>query len=172
MALRIEPLGSRHDRALFSCGDADLDDWFHRRARQDQRRNVARVFVLVDDNLGVIGFYSLSSFALELDDLPDELARRLPRYGAIPAALISRLARDERARGKGIGELLLADTIRRILGAGQSVAVFALVVDAKDEVAASFYETFGFQRFPSRPLRLFLTTSTAASASDVSGSMA
>lgn len=164
MAFRLEPLGSHHDRAQFSCGDADLDDWFRRRAGQDQRRNVARVFVLVDDDLGVIGFYSLSSFTLELDDLPDNIAQRLPRYDAIPAALVGRLARDERVRGKGIGELLLVDAVRRILGAGQSVAVFAIVVDAKDEAAALFYEAFGFQRFPSRPLRLFLPTSTAASA--------
>lgn len=164
MALRIEPLASHHDRTGFSCGDADLDEWFHRRAGQDQRRNVARVFVLVDDDLGVVGCYSLSSFALVLDDLPDTLAQRLPRYDAIPAALIGRLARDVRVRGQGFGELLLADAVTRILGAGQSVAVYAIVVDAKSEEAAAFYETFGFPRFPSRPLRLFLPTSTAASA--------
>lgn len=166
MAFRVESLGPHHDRTQFSCGDVDLDDWFRRRAGQDQRRNVARVFVLVDDDLGVIGFYSLSSFTLELDDLPDHIAQRLPRYDAIPAALIGRLARDERLRGQGIGELLLADAVRRILGAGQSVAVFAIVVDAKDEAAAGFYEAFGFQRFPSRPLRLFLPTSTAAAAAE------
>lgn len=164
MAFRIEPLGPHHERAQFSCGNEDLDDWFRQRAGQDQRRNVARVFVLVDDDLGVVGFYSLSSFTLELDDLPDRISQRLPRYDAIPAALIGRLARDERVRGQGVGELLLADAVRRILGAGQSVAVFAIVVDAKDEAASTFYEAFGFQRFPSRLLRLFLPTSTAAAA--------
>jgi len=67
-------------------------------------------------------------------------------------------------RGQGVGELLLADAIRRILGAGRSIAVFAIVVDAKDERAADFYKTFGFRVFPQHPKRLFLPTATAAAA--------
>lgn len=164
MSLIIEPLASHHDRAGFSCGQPHLDEWFRRRAGQDEKRNVARVFVAVDDQLGVIGFYSLSSYTLALTDLPEEIGKKLPRYGAIPAALIGRLARDERVRGRGIGELLLADAVRRILGAGRSVAVFAIVVDAKDDRAASFYRDLGFRSFPNRPLRLFMLTSVAAAA--------
>jgi ribosomal protein S18 acetylase RimI-like enzyme len=160
----IEPLAGRHDRSAFSCGQPDLDDWFKRRAGQDERRNVARVFVAVDSDLGVVGFYSLSSFKLEIDDLPEPMARKLPRYDRVPAALIGRLARDSRVRGKGIGELLLADAVRRILGAAQSLAVFAILVDAKDEHAAAFYEGFGFQRFPLNRNKLFLLISSAAKA--------
>jgi GNAT superfamily N-acetyltransferase len=165
LALVIEPLG-RHDRARFSCGQPDLDAWFRLRASQDEKRNVARVFVAVDVELGVVGFYSLSSLSLSMESLPEEMAHKLPRYDAIPAALIGRLARDERVRGQGVGELLLADAIRRILGAGRSIAVFAIVVDAKDERAADFYRTFGFQAFPLRPKRLFLPAATAAAALD------
>lgn len=164
MGIVIEPLGRQRDRTGFSCGQPELDDWFRRRASQDEKRNVARVFVAVDNGLGIVGFYSLSSFTLALEDLPEEIARKLPRYEAIPAALIGRLARDERARGRSVGELLLADAIRRILAAGRSIAVFAIVVDAKDDRAISFYESFGFQAFPNRPKRLFLLTSTAVAA--------
>lgn len=110
----------------------------------------------------MIGFYSLSSLSLSLDHLPEQIARKLPRYDAMPAALIGRLARDERVCGKGVGELLLADAIHRVLGAGRSIAVFAIVVDAKDERAAAFYRSFGFQAFPLQPNRLFLLTATAA----------
>ena len=164
MAFVIESLGKHHNRTAFSCGQTDLDDWFHRRAGQDERRNIARVFVASDDSLGVIGFYSLSSFTLSLTDLPDEIAHKLPSYDAIPAALIGRLARDVRVRGRRIGELLLADAVRRILAASSTLAVFAIVVDAKDEAAAAFYEEFGFRAFPLRPDRLFLLTSSAAAA--------
>jgi ribosomal protein S18 acetylase RimI-like enzyme len=164
VGVRVEPLGKHHDRTSFSCGQPDLDDWFRRRAGQDERRNVARVFVAIDDELGVVGCYSLGSFTLSFDDLPNEIARKLPRYDAIPAALIGRLARDQRVRARGVGELLLADAIRRILGAGRSIAVFAIVVDAKDDRAVDFYRRFGFRAFPSRPRRLFLPTATAVAA--------
>jgi len=166
LIVRIEPLGKQHDRAKFSSGQADIDDWFRRRASQDERRDIARVFVALDDELGIVGFYSLSSYSLALDDLPADMARKLPRYDAIPAARIGRLARDGRVRGQGVGELLLADAVRRILGAARSVAVFAIVVDAKDDRAAAFYRRFGFQPFPLQPSRLFLLTSTALAALD------
>jgi GNAT superfamily N-acetyltransferase len=164
LPVAIEPLGQGHDRSAFCCGDADLDEWFKRRASQDERRDVARVFVAVDPKLGVVGFYSLSAFTLAPADLPQDIARKLPRYGAVPAALIGRLARDERMRGSGIGEILLADAIRRVLGANRKLAVFAIAVDAKSERAARFYGSFGFRPFPSRPLRLFLPIATAAAA--------
>jgi ribosomal protein S18 acetylase RimI-like enzyme len=166
LIVRIEALGKQHDRATFSSGQPDIDDWFRRRASQDERRNLARVFVATDDELGIIGFYSLSSYTLALDDLPEDLARKLPRYDAMPAARIGRLARAQRVRGQGMGELLLADAVRRILGAARSVAVFAIVVDAKDDTAATFYRRFGFQSFPLQPSRLFLLTSTALAALD------
>src|SRR5437763_5182827 len=97
----IEPLG-KHDRAAFSCGVAALDDWFRLRAGQDEKRNVARVFVAIDDRREIVGFYSLGSFTLAIDDLPPEHAKRPPRYDAIPVALIGRLARDEKVRGEGV----------------------------------------------------------------------
>jgi GNAT superfamily N-acetyltransferase len=164
VALVIEPLDARHDRRAFSCGEAELDDWFAHRSGQDVRRNIARVFVAIDSELGVVGFYSLSSFSLALGEFPDALARKLPRYDAVPAALIGRLARDEKARGQRLGDFLVADAVRRILGANRSVAVFAIVVDAKNTKAAEFYKQFGFQSFPLHPERLFLTTATAIAA--------
>ena len=163
MIKAIEPLG-KHDRAAFSCGVAALDDWFHIRAGQDEKRNVARVFVAVDDQRGIVGFYSLSSFTLAISDLPREYAKRLPRYDLILAALIGRLARDERVRGEGVGDLLLADAVRRVIGASRSLAVFAIVLETRNEEAAAFYRDFGFAPFPSRPLRLFMPVSDAAEA--------
>ena len=79
----------------------------------------------------------------------------------MPADLIGRLARDERARGRGIGDRLLADAILRILGAGRTLAAFAILVDAKDERAARLYGAFGFRAFPGRRERMFLLTGTA-----------
>jgi ribosomal protein S18 acetylase RimI-like enzyme len=161
--LAFEPLKKKHHRESFTSGDAALDDWFRKRALQDVKRDISRVFVAIDDT-GVAGFYSLSAFTLALDRLPTELARKLPRYDAIPAALIGRLARAERLRGRGIGELLLADAIKRVLAVEESMAIFAIVVDSKNDSTTKFYRTFGFSEFPDTPNHLFLLTSTAREA--------
>ena len=166
MELVFEPLKKAHDRLAFTCGVAPLDRWFQLQASQDERRNVARVFVASDDE-GIVGFYTLGMFALALADLPAEVARKLPKYPEVPAALIGRLARVERVRGLGVGEILVADAVKRVLAAARTVGTFAIVVDAKDERAASFYRTFGFISFPRRPARLFLPTATAEAARGV-----
>ncbi len=159
-----------HDRSAFTSGDdADslaLDLWFRKAASQDQKRDLARVFVAIDRDAGdaIVGFYSLSTFSIALGDIPEDLARKLPRYDAIPAALIGRLARATSVRGQGIGELLVADAVRRILDVSESVAVYAIVVDAKNEWASKFYRSFGFIPFPDSPKRLFLLATTARQA--------
>lgn len=158
----IEPLGRDHDRAAFSCGNSDLDAYLKHHATQDERRNVARVFVLVGDGPSAIaGFYSVSSTGIDIGDLPQEQAKKLPHYPVIPAALIGRLAVGREYQGQGLGGVLLVDALKRIIEAGGSVAAYAVVVDAKDDRAVSFYEKHGFQRFPTRPERLFLPVATA-----------
>ena len=168
MPIRFELLDRRHDRAAFASGVQALDDWFRTRATQDQRRHIAQVFVALDEQ-GIVGFYSLSMFTLTLETLPERLARKVPRYDAIPAALMGRLARHERAKGSGIGDLLVGDAVKRVLAAAESVAAYAIVVDAKDDRGRRFYESHGFISLPSRPNRLFLLTETAAAALATAG---
>ena len=147
---------------FFGCGVSALDDYLEQQASQDVRGNVARVFVAVPRGTYTIaGYDTLSSLSISLDEMREDLARRLPRYPELPAALIGRLARDMRYRGQGVGEILLADAIRRVLGAGSQIAIYAVVADAKDEDAVAFYESFGFRPQGSRPRRLFLSTATA-----------
>ncbi len=168
MKLIFEPLGRSHDRSRFICGDAALDRWFRIQAGQEERRNVTRVFIARDAEAGgpddLVGFYTLSMFALGFEDLPDDLVRKLPKYPEVPAALIGRLARAEHVRRQGIGELLLADAIKRVVSAAKTVAAYAVVVDAKDAHAAAFYRAYGFIPFPTRPDRLFLLLETAVAA--------
>ena len=158
----IEPLGPSHDRAAFSCGNADLDEYLKRYAKQDVRRNIARVFVLVGNKPSdIAGFYTVSSAGILMKELPDELARKLPNYPQLPGALIGRLAVSTEYQGQGIGGVLLFDALKRIIQVGGDIASYAVVVDAKDESAASFYERYGFRKFPARPDRLFLPLDTA-----------
>ncbi|MEX2050103.1 MAG: GNAT family N-acetyltransferase [Steroidobacteraceae bacterium] len=161
MPIQFGPLDDKDDRAAFSCGEPALDDWFRNRAGQDRRRRVAQIFVARDDQLGIVGFYSLSAFSIVASDLPTEITRKLPRYDTIPAVLIGRFAGDVRVRGQGIGELLMADAIDRIISTSDQLGIYAIFVDAKNADLAAYYQSFGFQALPSRPLRLFLPLATA-----------
>jgi len=153
-AYRIEPLGDRHNRGTFSCGADALDRYFRTQAGQDSRKRVASCFVLVADDGSVAGYYTLSATNIALADLPPALVKKLPRYPALPATLMGRLAIDQRQRGRGLGELLLFDAFSRTLRS--EIASYAFVVDAKDDAAQAFYERYRFIQLPSAGRRLFL----------------
>jgi GNAT superfamily N-acetyltransferase len=153
----IHPLEKAHDRKSFDCGNADLNRYLREQARQDAEKRVAAPFVFTQPNSSkVLGFYTLSAASISVDELPPDLMKRLPRYGHQPVTLLGRLAVDTSVRGQGIGEFLLADALRRSLQAAQQIAAMAVIVDAKDERAESFYRHFSFQPFQQDPLRLFL----------------
>jgi GNAT superfamily N-acetyltransferase len=159
----IEPLGKKHDRAAFSCGAGELDTYLRKRASQEARKQISASFVLIkygDDS--VVGYYSLSATCILLDDLPEETVKKLPRYPDVPATLLGRLAVDKRHKGRGYGEVLLVDALRRAFQASTEVASFAVVVDPKDDEARLFYKHFGFIAFPDHELRMFLPMQTIA----------
>lgn len=162
--LRSEALSPAHDRLGFSCGVAALDDYLQRQASQDMRRHVAAVFVIVgeDQPQTILGYYTLASYAVETSGLPDETARKLPRYPTTPATLIGRLARS--VDHPGMGCLLLVDALGRILANIQQVASALVVVDAKDDIAAAFYRKHGFIPFGGFDRKLFLPMKTIAEA--------
>jgi GNAT superfamily N-acetyltransferase len=155
--LVIEPLCSNHDRVGFQCGVDSLDNYLQRQANQDIKRRVSRVFVATkqDEPDSIVGYYTLSSLAIELNDLPDSLARKLPRH-PIPAALIGRLAVSQQAQNYGVGKMLLVNAIQRTLSISNEIAIYAVVVDAINDEAECFYQKFGFSRTNSDRQRLFL----------------
>lgn len=161
--LRIEPLKD-HDRTTFSCGVPALDRYLREGAAQDMRRRVSNCFVAVDAAGRIAAFYTFAATGIPLADLPEVVTKRLPRYALLPAGLIGRLAVDAARRGQGLGGALVLDAARR--AAAADPAVFALIVDAKDETALAFYLHLGFIRLSSRPLSLFLPVATALKALD------
>ena len=152
---RVEPLGEQHDRAAFSCGVAALDQYFcGDPIKQDVSRKITNAFVLIPDGKFVAGFYTLSPISILSADLPPSLAKKLPGR-PIGATLIGRMARDLSLRGKGIGEMLLADALHRAWLASKLVSSWAVVVDAK-EGARDLYVENEFIPFATQPSRLFL----------------
>jgi ribosomal protein S18 acetylase RimI-like enzyme len=158
---RIVPFVRTYDRSAFDCGEPALDRYLQRQAGQDQRRGVARVFLLIDQaHQRIAGYYTLSATSIVSDTLPEEVRRTLPGYEHTPALLIGRLAVDNSYQGQGTGRSLLMDALLRARTVSFEVAVFAVVVDVKDDRAVHFYQRFGFLSLPDSARRLFLPMRT------------
>lgn len=154
----IELLDQTHDRKQFDCGVIALNRYLQQQANQDLKRHLSVVFVLIspEDSKRVVGYYSLSSVSVTLQDIPFELQRKLPSYPCIPATLLGRLAIDKNFQGKRFGEKLLVDALKRSYKASLEIASWAMIVDAINENAAKFYKNFGFSDLQNNRLKLFL----------------
>jgi len=150
----------RHDRSTFSCGVPALDAYLQRQAAQDMEKHAAVVYVAVIEPPAIAGYYTLCQFSIDLVRLPDTLATRLPRYPVVPATLLGRLAAATALRGQGLGETLLFDALRRSLVQSTHIASAGVLVDAKDENAATFYSKYGFIPIINEDRRLFLPMKT------------
>jgi ribosomal protein S18 acetylase RimI-like enzyme len=159
---RIEALSSAHDRAGFSSGVEPLDRYLRELATQDVKRRVSNCFVALDDDNVIAGCYTFAATSLPLTELSPEETKRLPRYALLPAGLIGRLGIDQRFQGRRLGGALIMDAAAR--AARGDPAIFALIVDAKDDRAVAFYEHLQFRRFLSKPMSLFLPLATALQA--------
>ncbi|HXN49124.1 MAG TPA: GNAT family N-acetyltransferase [Bryobacteraceae bacterium] len=157
---RVEPLSASHDRLAFHCGVSELDRYLHEQAGQDARRKVAAPFVLVDRDGSIAGYYTLSAYAIRLGEMPETVAKKLPRYPLLPATLLGRLAISSSCRGQGLGRLLLMDALHRSWRNTSEVASVGVVVEALDESALAFYLHHEFQPLRDHPDKLFLATAT------------
>ena len=138
--LVIVPLTAAHNRAGFHCNVKALDQYIQKQAGQDVRRRISRVFVAVlpDNPEEMIGYYTLSSLSIGLEDLPQKLTGKLPKH-PVPAALIGRLAVSHNAQACGIGKMMLVDAIKRTLSVSDQIAIYAMAVDAINDNAPSAF---------------------------------
>jgi GNAT superfamily N-acetyltransferase len=159
------PIGKQHDRAAFDCGDANLDLYLHRFARQNHESGGAKCFaaVPIEAPARVLGFYTLSPASL-VSARTHALAKRgLARYDA-PVFRLGRLAVDRSVQGRGLGGALLLRAADRCIRVAQEVGGVALLIDAKSERAAGWYESYGALRLHDAPLSLVLPLAVAADA--------
>jgi len=158
----LGPLGPRHDRAGFSCGVPELDEYLKVLAGQHAQKKIsATTVLLVDSPQRIAGYHSLSSARLNLGELPPALAKLYPRYSeGIPATLLGRLAVDLSYRGQGWGETLLMNALEKAWMATSVVASAFIIVRALDARATRFYRRYGFTEFPADPGRLYLPMTT------------
>ena len=151
----------KHRRDNLDCGVESLNKYIKKIASQDLKRKAATVFVLRDSSAkNVMGYYTLSSFSVELTEIEPIVAKKLPRYPLLPATMLGRLAVDKRYKGKGFGQLMLIDAMKKSYQASQQIASVALLVEAINEQAVRFYQKFGFISFQSSSDRLYLSMKT------------
>ncbi len=156
-ALRFELLTTQHDVEGFSCEERSLNRFLRERALRDMRSKTSATRVLLNESpTEIIGYYTLSAASIPFDRIPRSVTKKLTRYPTHPATLLARLARDVRWRGKGMGELLLVDAIRRAYTQTAHVGSAFIIVDALTDSALAFYQAFGFTPFGDTPGQLFM----------------
>ena len=156
--MRLEALAKFHNRGDFDCGIKELNNFSKKNSFQNQKKHISKTFVVVDELAkpnaeDVIGFYTLSTGQITFDSLPQGIKH--PRY-PVSVVRVARLAVDLRYQGMGVGGLLLYDALQRIRSVSQEIGIFAIVVDAKDTKAKSFYERYGFISLQDTDLTLCL----------------
>lgn len=143
-------LSEGHDSSRFDSGEPELDLWLRNHALQESRRGTARTWVWSDDGGVVLAYYALAAHKVAREQVPTGIGRGRPRE--IPAVLLAKLALSRDLQGQGLGAVLVADALSRVVLASRTVAARMVVVDALREPVASYYETLGFRRIPGRLL--------------------
>lgn len=166
MASRLSPpvpLSAEHGLSDFDCGEHALNDWLRNRALKNESR-FSRTYVVCEGNT-VVAYFCISAGAIERAAAPGKVRRNAP--DTIPVSVIGRLAVDRRYAGKGLGADILADALRRIAIASQSIGIGAVLVHAKDEAAKRFYMRCAeFIEYPEDSRILFLPIETVIAAFD------
>jgi GNAT superfamily N-acetyltransferase len=154
-------LTADHDVAAFACGNPMLDDWLRQRALKNESR-FSRTYVVCGDDR-VVGYYCIAAGAVKRAALPGRLRRNAP--DTVPVTVIGRLAVDQTCKGRGLGSDLLADALRRIAVASQSIGIGAVLVQAKDANARAFYMACAeWLEYPAESRTLFLPIETVVAA--------
>lgn len=167
-----EPIGKLHNRASFDCGDAQMNDFLRRFARQSHEQNASKTFCAIDDAAPnrILGFYTVAPSALSHDAVPAAMTRGLARH-EVSGFKLARLATDRAVAGQGLGgQLLVAAALRCLRLAGEGGGIL-LIIDAKSERAGNWYASYGAEPLSGKPLTLVIPLSTFASDLRAKGSL-
>lgn len=158
-----EPIAKRHDRASFDCGDAQMNDFLRRFARQSHDQNAAKTFCAIDDAASdrILGFYTIAPSAVVHETVPEAMTRGLARH-EVSGFKLARLATDRTVAGQGLGgQMLAAAALRCLRLAGEGGGIL-LIIDAKNERAARWYAGYGAESLQGQDLTLVMPLATFA----------
>ncbi|MDH6267874.1 GNAT superfamily N-acetyltransferase [Rhizobium sp. SG_E_25_P2] len=154
---REEAIRKTHDRASFDCGDAPMNEFLQRFARQGHEQNAAKTFCAVDETPPnrILGFYTIAPASVVHEAAPAAMTKGLARHD-VPGFRLARLATDLSVAGRGLGgQLLVAAALRCLRIANESGGVL-LIIDAKGARAADWYASFGAEPLKDKPHTLVM----------------
>lgn len=140
--MEIRALRDGDARAEFRSGDDDLDRFFHKFAGQNQFKHYVGVTYVAVDKGRIIGFATVAAGHVEIDQIPAETRKALPRY-PLPVLRLGRLAVDSSAQGLGLGRALLRFVLQLSVRMADEYGCVGILVDAKPD-AVDFYAKYGF----------------------------
>lgn len=155
-----EKLSAKHELSEFDCGEAVLDEWLRRRARQNEDNGASRTYVVCAGKR-VVGYYTLALGAVAHAQAPGRIKRNTRRDPA-PAMILGRLAVDRSYQSSGIGTGLLRDAVLRTVQAADLAGIRAILVHRISEPAKRFYQRHGFIASPVDPMTVMITVTEAA----------
>jgi len=157
---QFEELNRSHNRAGFDCGVEELNIFLKHLARQNFKKGLSRTFVLTKKEIPkeILGFYTLSIFEINGQNLPEKFARKYK--GNIPAVKIARLAVARGVQNQGIGSNMIIDAVHRTIKISENAGIIGLFVDAKNQGVKKYYRKFGFIPLQDNNLKLFLPLKT------------
>jgi GNAT superfamily N-acetyltransferase len=158
-------LSKDHDRKAFRCGDEPLDTYLKRYARQNHENGGAKCFVATPCGAPgrILGYYTLGPASIEYARVPAVVTKGFGRYD-VPVYRLGRLAVDQSVQGKGLGGSLLLRAAERCMAVAEEAGGVALLIDAKNEAAARWYEGYDAVRLLDGPLTLVLPFATVRDA--------
>ena len=161
--MKIEQLERKiHKKKQFQCGNSDLDKYIQEFAGQDKERRLAVPYVLINEELQVAGFYTLSNYSIYIENCPEHLKKKLPQRPYLPAILIGKLAIHIEYQGCGWGKTLLMDALKNSYRHSASIAAYAVCIYAKNELAKKFYQKYDFLELNDNSFHLFLPMNVIA----------
>lgn len=165
-----EAIAKSHNRKGFDCGDAEMNTFLQRFARQGHEQNAVKTFCAVADDAPetILGFYSLAPASIEHEAVPPAMTKGLARHN-VPGFLLARLAVDKSVAGRGLGGQLLLAAALRCIRVTEDVGGLLMIIDAKTDRAAQWYASYGAEPLMDHPLTLVVPLATFAAALEASG---
>lgn len=161
---KYDPTKTYKEQKKFDCGNPIINKFVKDSLKKQVKSNLSRCFVLLDEDASdkFIGFYTLTSFAIDAPLLESLSKGRLPRK--VPCSRMVMLGVDVNYKGQKLGRKLLQNAIKRTVSASEYLGILGLYLDA-DPPAVDFYLAHGFTALKdissTEPTPMFLHIDTA-----------